>query len=143
VSHRDTVWVRRAMVTVVSVNTAAVPHRQCRWPLRPELAAVLGGWLPYQLAAGCCLKCKLVAVRGRCRTLLPYPAGLMTSCKGGGRDRRTCGCTGQGHRELPCVTLLTGTWRARPELVDASPSRFHLGEATRRVMPPRLPAGEH
>ena len=31
-----------------------------------------------------------------------------------------------------------GTWRARPEgLVDASPSRFHLGETTRRVMPPR------
>ena len=36
-----------------------------------------------------------------------------------------------------------GTWRARPELVDASPSRFHLGETTRRVMPPRLPAGEY
>ena len=24
VSHRDTIWVRRAMVTVVSVNTAAI-----------------------------------------------------------------------------------------------------------------------
>jgi hypothetical protein len=42
------------------------------------------------------------------------------ACKGGGRDRRTCGCTAQVHcwlsvndRESPRVALRTGTRRAR------------------------------
>jgi hypothetical protein len=62
------------------------------------------------------------------------------ACKGGGRTRRICGCTGKGSagcsvndRESPWVTLLTGTWRARP----GRPAAGH-----RRAPPGRQGRGE-
>jgi len=70
----------------------------------PVVPARLVCWQLRELAAG----------RGRCCTFALDLDGWPLACKGGGRDRRTCGCAAQStaacsvnDRESPHATLLT------------------------------------